>query len=252
MKARRLIIVGAGVLVLSLLLNLPAGVAVGWAGLDEHLAMEGVRGTIWSGGATAASVDDVHIGQLRWRFRPLAMLRGRLDYEVEMSGPTLRLQGSLGPTAGGGVRVTDARGFVQMAALRPLIPSMAPLGLDGTLNMDIERLVLSPLEAVEGVPANPAGVWPSEAAAAVRVMGVRIPLIGNDPIGDYQLDIQDDPEGRDLLVQYRDLAGPLELDGSARVRPDGTFDRQCTARARPGAPSRLVQAAPMICDESLF
>jgi general secretion pathway protein N len=231
-------------------LHLPAAVALGWLGLGDRLAVEGVRGTVWSGGAAAASIDDLHLGQLRWRFRPLALAIGRLDYRLEVSGPTLNFQGTVGPTAGGGLRISSAAGFVRLAALRALIPTMTTIGIDGTVNLAIERLVLAPLETPSTV--NPTGLWPRTATGTVRAVDIVVPLIAEQPLGDFELDVSADPDGDDLLVDYRDVGGSLELAGTARLHPDGSFDRECNARARPGAPPKLVQAAPFICASSMF
>jgi general secretion pathway protein N len=252
MRINRLIIAAGAALVISLVLNLPAGVAVGWAGLDQRIAMEGVHGTVWSGGASAASVDGIYLGQLRWRFQPAALLAGRLSYHLAIAGPAMNVDGSVGPAGNGGVRLADAHGVMRMNVLSPLVPAMGTIGLDGTLDLDVARVVLVPTDAAAGAPATVPRLWPSDAQGTIRVKGVRISLLGAAPIGDYEVAIQSDPQAGDLLLDYRDLAGPLELAGNARVRPDGTFERQCTAKARPGAPPPVVQAAPFLCESALF
>ncbi len=242
MGIRRLVIVAAGVLVVSLVLHLPANVAIGWAGLDEHIAMNGVSGTVWTGGAGAASVDRMHLGQLRWRFRPFALVLGRIDYQVEISGPTLRFSGALGPTAGGGVRVSGANAIVRLAALGEVIPAVENYSLDGTLDLNIDRLRLAPMEAAR-IEANPSGLWPRSAAGSVRIASLQIPRLGSGSLGDYQVEVRDESGSDDLLIDFRDLGGPLELSGNLRLHPDSTFEQECQAQARAGAPAMLIQLA---------
>jgi general secretion pathway protein N len=248
-NVRQLIFIAIGVLLVSLILHLPASLASRWLGSNARVAMAGVDGTVWSGGASSASVGSMHLGQLRWQFRPFSLFRGRLDYRLDVSGPTLNFQGRVGAAPGGRVQITDAIGFVRIAALRDLIPEMAAASLDGTLDLDIDHMLLVP--AADGSDAR-IGLWPSKAQGRLRLVDVRVPLIGEAPIGNFELLVRDDTESDDILVDYRDLSGPLELAGDAKIHPDGTFDRACSARARPGAPARLAQAAPFICDSALF
>lgn len=254
-EVRRLLMIGGAVFVVALILHVPAGPAFAWAGLNKQVAMQGVAGTIWSGSASAASVTvagsgnagpkGVYLGRLRWRFQPLSLFLGRLEYLVEADGPTIAgLRGRISPASGGGVRLVSTRGRARIDAVAPLLSVPMLGGLSGTVDFELEHVVLN---ASEG-----AG-WPERADGRLQLRTVSVPLLGSDSLGDFDLSFRTEPATGDVQVEYADTqSGPLALQGTATLRADGSLDRECESRARAGASTSLAQAAPLICSNDFF
>lgn len=253
-EVRRLLLVGSVVLILALLVNLPARHVLGWIGLQDSVAMEGVTGTVWSGGAAAASVaagapgpqDDFYLGAVRWQFRPSALLVGRFEYAIAAEGgPRLAgLNGNVSPTGGQGVQLIDTTGRARLDAVAPLLAVPMLSGIAGTVEFDLRH--------VELVRGEQGAGWPRRANGSVVLRNVAIPLLRGS-LGDYRIDFRDAADSNDVLVDYRDLDnGPLAIEGTAVLHPDGSLERRCTASVRDGAPAMLRQAVPMLCSEDMF
>lgn len=238
---------------LALVLHLPAANMFAWTGLSQTVAMQGVSGSVWSGSASAASValtgnqqgreaTSLYLGRVRWRFQPISLLVGRLEYLVEADGPTIAgLRGHVS-RAGDGVRLVDTRGRARIEAVAPLLSVPMLGGLTGTVDFNLEHVVLA-----TGANAG----WPQRADGRLQLRTIGVPLLGSDPLGDF--DVVFRSEGEDVQVEYKDLAtGPLALEGTAALHADGSVERTCTASARAGAQTMLAQTAPLICSDQFF
>ncbi len=255
-EIRRLLLIGGAVFLVALILHVPAASVFGWSGLTRTVAMQGVNGTVWSGSASAASVNlaaagqdqadrSLYLGRLRWRFQPFSLLTGRVEYLVEADGPTIAgLRGRVSPAGEGGVRLLRTRGRARIDAVAPLIAVPMLGGLSGVVDFDLDRVVLS---------GAADGGWPQHADGRLQLLGVSVPLLGTDSLGDFRVSFRSEGTAGDVQVEYEDLDnGPLALKGTAALRADGSVERQCTASARDGAGAALAQAAPLICSNDFF
>ncbi|MEM9384968.1 MAG: type II secretion system protein N [Pseudomonadota bacterium] len=252
-QVRRLLMIGGAVFAVAMILHIPAGPAFGWAGLNRQIAMQGVAGTIWSGSASAASINGpangskrgVYLGRLRWQFQPLSLFLGRLEYLVEADGPTIAgLRGRISPASGGAVRLVATRGRARIDAVAPLLSVPMLGGLSGTVDFELDHVVLN---------GNEGGGWPERADGRLQLRTVSVPLLGSDSLGDFDLSFHTEQATGDVQVEYADTqSGPLALQGTATLRADGSLDRECESRARAGASTSLAQAAPLICSNDFF
>lgn len=252
-EVRRLLLVGGLVLVVSLVLYLPAANVIGWTGLDRRVALQGVTGTMWSGGASAARVDvgdggapgdSLYLGAVRWRFNLWSLFLGRLEYAFAADGgPAFSgVRGRVSP-AGDGVRLMETRGSARLEAVAPILALPTLSGMSGTVDFDLTHVVLTGADG---------GGWPRRANGNLVLRNVSVALLPGT-LGDYEITFRDEAGSDNVLVTYRDLSnGPLAIEGTATLRPDGTFERQCTASVRAGASPMLAQAVPMLCSDALF
>ena len=67
------------------------------------------RGTLWKGDA-ALLLEGINVGRLDWSMRPLALLGGRISYDLQVNGGNLALAGQL--TAATDAAEADASGTV--------------------------------------------------------------------------------------------------------------------------------------------
>ncbi len=215
---------------------LPAGLVWDQAGqrglLPDGLSARAVTGTLWSGSAARLRLPGaVTAERVTWRFRPGALLGGRMGWTVSADLADGHLQGSM--AAGiGGIRVTDTRADLSAAAA--VSPHMVlPVVIEGRLLLDLRQLVFDRdgrVREAEGVLG-----W-LEAGA-----GIPEPVA----LGDLRADLQATGEGG-LRLLIGDQGGPLVARGRVDVMPGGQYRIEGEAGSREGADPRLVQALRML------
>lgn len=77
--------VAAGVVawLVFLVATIPADRALALAPQIPDVAFGQVQGTLWNGQATRVSVRDIPLEGLRWRFRPLSLFTGRIEFDLK-------------------------------------------------------------------------------------------------------------------------------------------------------------------------
>ena len=161
--ARRLIIAGLATFLAGLVILFPARVAINAVEVPG-VSIAGVSGSVWNGVAQDVNANGVYIRDVSWQLRPLALLIGRVDADVEanLAGGFVETRLSLG---GGSLEVTDLRGSVALGSLSALVGIP---GLAGVANATFERIEVS-----DGVPvaADPCGFASGFARGAVAALG---------------------------------------------------------------------------------
>jgi len=104
----RLVALGVGAYLLILVATFPAARVSGML-LDQNadLSLNRVSGSVFSGQAAQLVYQGLDLGEVHWRFRPLALLLGRIDYRVELLGPANQGELSIGKTLTGRTHVHD-------------------------------------------------------------------------------------------------------------------------------------------------
>ena len=104
----RLVALGVGAYLLVLVTTFPAGRVSGM--LQDQVAdlsINGVSGTAFSGQSAQVVYQGLDLGPVHWRFRPLALLLGRLEYRIELTHPDIHGQFNVGKTLTGRTTVHD-------------------------------------------------------------------------------------------------------------------------------------------------
>lgn len=213
-----------------LLLTVPARHAWGWLG-GGQLAVQGIEGSLWSGRVARLAHPAFPVGPLAWRWRPQALLLGRLEYQVFLQ------------SGAGGGELRAGRGLFAgryIAAAHLSLPAAelarrAPLELvtlAGDFQIDIDELRLSPAGSTDGIGALH-GVLVWRDAEIVRPNPMRL--------GQVQMRIGL-REGRIVgtLDNGGDESGPLELSGELSIGADRRYrlDALLKPRANADAPMR--------------
>lgn len=96
------------------------------AGIPVRLA--GVSGDLWSGQASRLEVRGLYLGDVRWDFAPLALLRGRLAFDLEFrdSGGAGIARLALG--GGGRVALENLSGKLEANRVAPPAAAVARAG----------------------------------------------------------------------------------------------------------------------------
>lgn len=220
-RTKRLAVLGIAAYAVFLVALLPARIVASHLALPPGFALEAVNGSLWHGVARAtwgtAPALDVH-----WTFRPLALLSGRIAYDVEAHNAQLQLHAQL------------ARGITQWsvqdlemqgdaAAVAAYVPLAAPWQPAGRVQATSSRLSWNG-HAITGT-------------ADVRWIDASLALAPVRPLGTYALHLEGE-------------AGPARLhlttpQGTLRLTGDGTVDDgrvAFTGEARAeGAQAELLQ-----------
>lgn len=174
-------------------------------------------GGFWRGAGglylTGAGGATIPIGQLSWHLRPAALLLGRAEAQIGLTGPLtlhLGIQRSWGTLA-----LTPLSGAAAAPALTPLNPDLNLLKPTGAIALAGQGLVMTP-HAIRGALHL---AWRDAGTALSSVT----------PLGNYALDAQG--AGTRLQLHLSTQGGPLSLTGDGYWEDSGAFAFQGTASA---------------------
>ena len=104
----RLVALGVGAYLLILVATFPAThISAALEDQVTDLTMNGVSGSVFSGQAVQVVYQSLDLGTVHWRFRPLQLLLGRLEYRVELGLPANTGHLNAGRTLTGRTYVDD-------------------------------------------------------------------------------------------------------------------------------------------------
>jgi general secretion pathway protein N len=134
----KLVALGVGAYLLILVTTFPATRVSGM--LQDRVAdlsLNGVSGSVFSGEAAQIVYQGLDLGPLRWKFRPLALLLGRIEYRIKLKHPDNHGQLIIGKTLTGRTLVHDLD--LELLPDR-LINHYSPIPVDtsGTLHLVFE------------------------------------------------------------------------------------------------------------------
>lgn len=230
MRARKAILLGLAAFLLALLLVLPAS----WVGraLPEGVNCARWAGSIWRGQCIELTVRDagtgvMRIDSLRWKLRPLSLLRLNLSADFEGSWSKGQAQGRIAVAPGGAIRLRELAGasLLDKSVVRSL-----PAGWSGRVELrDVE--------------------FDWNAGTLGRLGGE---VLVNDledgrgnALGSYQLQLApgDSPP---FAGQLRDTGGPLEVAAQLQLAADRSWSLEGRMRARNAADQALGRKLDML------
>ena len=220
---QRLILAGIATLVIGLIISFPARVAYQWFAPAE-LKLSGISGSIWRGSAAQGSAGGVYLANVRWSFRPLGLLTGKLRFATGSNLASGFLDADIAIGAGGSVTMSDVTAAVSLAALANALPLS---GIEGDVSLRFEELVIQ-------------GGVPVEAVGTVNIANLVSRYISPSPLGDYRAEFQTAGDG--VLGSVQALSGVLELEGSTiKLTKDGEYEFAGKVLAKPAAPAAVEQ-----------
>lgn len=227
-QGRLLLWVGLVVFAVMIVATLPASLLT--SRLPPELAVEGVSGTIWSGGADEVRLRGVALGALQWSARPAALLTGTLAYQVELTRPDGYLRGRIGATLGGAIEGESLEMKLPITTLHPEAGDSAwSGGLEGHVaHVRLER------------------GWPVELIGTFTIDALRPPATPYS-IGRYGIDF----DGRantatELVGRVRDLEAPLLVRGQLEIRHERAYRLEGEVTPRPGAAPEVGRAVAFL------
>ncbi|MFZ1642220.1 MAG: type II secretion system protein N [Candidatus Contendobacter sp.] len=190
----------------------------------EGLATEGsARGVHWRG---------VRIERLNWNWRAPALLTGWLEFRLDADDPEIKLSGSVAANPGRRLRFRDLSGRLPLARLGALA-GQPGLPLQGVVEFNLRDLSL-----------NAAG-RPQTADGVVYLLNARATLGQPLNLGDFIVQLAPaTPEG--IQGAVRDNDGPLALEGTLNLLPDGRYRFTGQAAVRDAGNQALRQAMNLL------
>lgn len=212
-----------------LIITLPATQVFGWFG-GGRLAATGVEGTAWSGRAERVGVDGIVLGPVVWRWNPLSLFAGRIEYQVfaqsGAGGGELRLgRGLTGALSARDAQLTLPAAEVGQQLRLPLVT------LAGDFQVDIAELVF-------------AGGWFESLEGRIVWQGAQVQQPSPLPLGTLtmQLGLRDGH----VVGTLGDQGGPLELGGELALGADRTYRLDALLKPRGDADPQLRQALGLL------
>ena len=210
----RLITIGIVTFVIGIILFFPARVAYRWFAPPE-VALGGITGSVWNGGAREAVVSELYLHDLTWSFRPLSFARAKLGYDVESKFSSGFIEGNIAIGITGVVIARDLIGSIPLSMLQDVV---GVPGLQGNLRLEFRKL-----EVAAGVPVVADG--------ELEVSQLLIPIVDNNSLGGFKAEFFTQAAG--IAASVEDTNAVFDLAGSLEIFPDGSF--QFLAPVKPTA-----------------
>lgn len=227
---------GTCLYVVSLLASAPARLLD--ASLDEaskgHLRLASAEGTLWSGNGLAELRDEAGgrrwAAPLSWRFRPAALLAGRLDFGLATDPPVSVSAMSVSRSK---IWFSGLDIRLPAATLAAGLPDMAAWGVSGEIRLVADRLEFGP-----GLSAGSLTLHWQAAGSSLSPVS---------PLGDYTLDVKG--EGQGWQASLRTTAGPLQVSGQGAWRPGTDARFEATAVVPPALRAELSPFLRLLASE---
>ena len=235
-SARGLLLVAILTLVIGLIVLFPARIAYQWLSIPQ-VALSGISGTIWRGGADALETNGIVFRNISWSARPLRLLTGRLVFQLSAAPVSGFIEGDVFVGVG---RTVDLWANDLQASL-PLQLFAAPLnmpGMTGNTSLQFERVELR-----DGMPVKLDGT--------LDIADLVAPRVNRTSIGGYRVEFFTQPDG--IAASVEDTDGVLDIAGSLQLKSDRSYQLLTQVIAKPSAPAELrrrIERLPAADDRS--
>jgi len=221
-SVRGLIAVGVLTLILGLIINLPARLAVQWFAPPE-VAISNIQGSAWSGRASEASVAGIYLRDVQWDFSPLRLFTGAISYRVTATPVSGFIETDMSVGFGGAVTLSELRASLPLDLFAG---ALGVRGLQGSGSFQFDRLKI-----VDGLAVVADGT--------IQLANLVVPIVGRDSLGGYKLEFFTQNNG--ISASIEDTGGVVDLAGSLQVRPDRSFEFIAAVIALPETPEGVRQ-----------
>jgi general secretion pathway protein N len=201
------------------------------------LSVESARGTLWRGEFSGANVSlpsgkILQFEQLKWRFAPLALLRGELAVHTEFKGSIGQGAGMLGRGLLGGLRLSDYKASLSANLIPVFVPALEIWKPGGVVELATTDFTYAGAE--------------SRGKAELVWRQASITLSPINPIGEYKLAVD---AVRNVQYQLSSAKGPLLLEGQGAWQGNQEPTFNGTARAEQRFQGQLLDLLRLLGKE---
>lgn len=227
------VLLGLTAFLLFLLLQAPATLLTDRIG--THLAgfsVQGTEGSVIEGAMQGVRWRGVRIERIAWRWLPLALFVGRLEFSLKTTDPEIKLTGHAAIGLNQLTRLRDLTSRLPLSRLGSLVGAVN-LPFDGITELDLHELDL-----------NAAG-RPLAALGTVRMLNLRVNLGQPLNLGDYEIRF-DSQDAKEIQGKIKDNNAPLAVEGTLNLSPDGRYRLAGHAALRDPGNRALQQAMSLL------
>jgi general secretion pathway protein N len=201
-----------------------------------ELEAAALTGSIWNGHARSLAWRSVLLGDLRWSFAPLELLRGRVGGDLQLTRPDGRLVTRFSVSLRGTLRLTETQADLPIEALASL-PLGMPRNWRGRLSGRFAQIVVS-------------GGWPTTLRGTLEMDGLIAPPPRNISIGSYHVEMPHpqatDTAAGELSARVNDKEGPFSFEGRFTLAPDRSFLLEGSLAPRGTTPPPLLRSLELL------
>jgi len=208
----RYLIFGSLFYLLFLVVTLPAeyGYALwkkNW-GEREQIVLSGLEGSIWTGSVSQAMIKGQHISQIHWHIRPLSLLFGKAEADVEFSVPDGFGKGRMGYSIFGGIFAKDIEAWIPLPVVARFV-NLSALRPGGKININLRnfRFNKGSVTAADGTLS-----W----------LDAEVSLFQPVSLGNFQLDLATGDDG--VNGDLKDKGGPLQTQAKVSLSTEGDYN----------------------------
>jgi general secretion pathway protein N len=205
--------------------TLPASQAI--ALLQQRLPTmraAGVTGTAWSGEAAVLQLGNQNLQHVDWQIKPWSVVLGELEVDVVLDDADLAGSASLGLKPDGAVHLSNVN--LRLDAGRFSALARTPVTLGGQFDLQLDSA------ALKGQQLN-------AATGQVRWQRAAVTAPVTQPLGEFVAQLSTTKDG--IKAQIKDDGGPLQLNGSALLTPQGAYTFNGSVAVRDPQQQMLVQ-----------
>lgn len=215
-----------------LIVTIPASFAVSFLNsnpqLKRQLQVTAASGTLWSGSAANIRVSGINLGQLNWDLKILPLLIGHLKVYLNFSNKSsaannISGSGYVSVSLFGELSADDFTISTTADAVAPLMYGM-PARFGGDINAHVKSLNL-----VKGERLN----------IDSRIVISKASLVSPQKISYGDVLIKTSPDKNGSVFVLSDQGGPLILDGTIKIKGNGSYAVNLGLGARNSASADL-------------
>ncbi len=226
-NSKRLILAGIATFVIALAITFPARVAYQWFAPGD-LKLNGISGSIWRGSAAQGFAGSVYLANVIWRFQPLALLTGKLEFATKSTLASGFFDAKFAVGIGGSLTLSDIAGAL---TLDTLATTYGLSGIEGDVSVQFEELIVE-----NGLPI--------EATGTLNIANLVSRYLSATRLGDYKAEFQTHDDG--ILGSVESINGVLELVGTIKLSRDRSYAFVGKVAAKPTAPTNIAQQLQLL------
>ena len=189
-----------------------------------QLQMSGITGTVWSGRAATLHYQNQRVSRLTWQFRPLTLFKAQPTFTITFNGEGRTGTANVGIRPDGTLVIEEANAQLPMAELSQQLG--IPISLGGAVNVAMDKITI-----------NNNFVQSAEGKLQWRDASMTASIL--QKLGNFNVQISTEDAGIKALIN--DESGPLQLDGTARLINDGSYQFSAKAAVRDAQQTLLQQ-----------